>query len=96
MRCLHYCVLLLLRLQGFLGGSLGHSRRGRGVLAHLLPIGYLQHEHSRGCACPPRSAGPEAGAVALLLYKRAAQQGDHAALLSIGDSYWWVGRQWRR
>lgn len=39
---------------------------------------------------PPKlHAGPEAGAVALLLYKRAAQQGDHAALLSIGDSYWW-------
>ncbi len=37
------------------------------------------------CDC---AAGPEAGEVALLLYKRAAQQGDHAALLSIGDSYW--------
>ena len=36
----------------------------------------------------PCVAGPEAGEVALLLYKRAAQQGDHAALLSIGDSYW--------
>ncbi|KAL4449404.1 hypothetical protein ABPG77_007048 [Micractinium sp. CCAP 211/92] len=43
--------------------------------------------------------GAEAGRAALLLYKRSAAQGNHGALLRIGDSYWYgkgVARDWRR
>lgn len=43
--------------------------------------------------------GPEAGQAALVLYKRAAQQGNTEALLRIGDGYWYgkgVPRDWRR
>ncbi len=47
----------------------------------------------------PAHAGAEAGRAALLLYKRSAAQGNHGALLRIGDSYWYgkgVARDWRR
>ncbi|KAL4427757.1 hypothetical protein ABPG75_001846 [Micractinium tetrahymenae] len=43
--------------------------------------------------------GAEAGRAALALYKRSAVQGNHGALLRIGDSYWYgkgVRRDWRR
>ncbi|KAI3429526.1 hypothetical protein D9Q98_005614 [Chlorella vulgaris] len=43
--------------------------------------------------------GPEAGLAAVQLYKRAAAQGNHEALLRVGDGYWYgkgVPRDWSR
>jgi TPR repeat protein len=48
---------------------------------------------------PRTPAGPEAGLAAVQLYKRAAAQGNHEALLRVGDSYWYgkgVPRDWSR